>query len=1019
MTQLRNQRRSLVASFVAATLAASTAALVPHVAQAQMASATLEGTAPPGTKIIATDIATGASRVTIASKNGNYILIGLPPGRYRVKAGKQIQELTLSVASTLVFDFTNTQLRAAELKQITISGRRLIDVKTPAVGGIVTHRMIETVPEITRNFLGFADILPGISFTYNNGDTSFRGGTQESENNNVYIGGMPMTNFIQGGITGQGGPGKNPNLGDPGNPFPQSAIASYRVINSNYSAQYAQASSAIIVAQTKSGTNHFHGDAFVSFTNQNLRALTPAEQYATTPGDPKAAGSQDLDYGVSAGGPIIKNKAHYFFAYEHKFLTLPNTVYPSTGNGIPTVSQLKPLLPANVWSQFGPTENPFHENLLFAKIDYEPGENDRLSLTDLYRTESMIDGAFGQTAASAANAQISRFNEIGLSWLHASQGWTNKLHLFFQTSDRVPLPSSTRPQITYQWFNQGLNATLINVNGQSVYSQFKNKQRVISFYDNVTLPHLHFFGTHTLQFGVSYQGTQLSYQDAGQGEQIFYAVDSTGTYSTPYQASYTDLYKGNKQVTATSNDNLFGIYLQDDWAVNKHLTFNLGARYDYQTVPIWQNFVTPQPIVSDIYGPYSPGSSETYAQALALGGINISNYISNGHNRSPQSNEFQPRLGFSYDIEGNGKYVIFGGYAKAYAYNNFDIMSLETTKAALAEPTLDFYGGGYTVNNCLTAANASPTCIAWNPAYTNLANLQALTTTPYGEIDMVNNNLKTPYSNQFSLGFRTELGEWNASITLSEIDSYNRVVGQLGNRTATGSYFVPSSWGAAGVNPAWGGIPGTTGNLVLWNNGGRDTDKQVLVFLEKPYTRRSGWSATIAYTYSDAYQNDYYSYFTNNAYLFDLPKVSMYPMVPSSVIPKNRLVITGSVDGPWGIIYGAKLTLATPVGFGGAAPCPTTLQQCHGYWDFPTTGFPTATWGERNLDLQATKYFNLHLYGSRGYVRVDVFNVFNTPQYAAANFTPKVGPSLPPQYVTNGPIYGVPLTLKFTVGINW
>ncbi|EQD71103.1 TonB-dependent outer membrane receptor, partial [mine drainage metagenome] len=220
-------------------LAASTAALVPHVAQAQMASATLEGTAPPGTKIIATDIATGASRVTIASKNGNYILIGLPPGRYRVKAGKQIQELTLSVASTLVFDFTNTQLRAAELKQITISGRRLIDVKTPAVGGIVTHRMIETVPEITRNFLGFADILPGISFTYNNGDTSFRGGTQESENNNVYIGGMPMTNFIQGGITGQGGPGKNPNLGDPGNPFPQSAIASYRVINSNYSAQYA------------------------------------------------------------------------------------------------------------------------------------------------------------------------------------------------------------------------------------------------------------------------------------------------------------------------------------------------------------------------------------------------------------------------------------------------------------------------------------------------------------------------------------------------------------------------------------------------------------------------------------------------------------------------------------------------------------------------------------------------------------------------------------------------------------
>ncbi len=1019
MTQSVKQRRNLIASFVASTLAASAGVLVPHAAHAQMASATLEGTAPPGTRIIATDIATGERRVTTATKSGNYVLIGLPPGRYRVQAGTQVQELTLSVASTIAFDFTKTKLRSAELQEITISGRRLIDVRTPAVGGIVTHRMIETVPEITRNFLGFADILPGITFTYNNGNTSFRGGTQESENDNVYIGGMPLTNFVQGGIAGQGGPGKNPNVGDPGNPFPQSAIASYRVINSNYSAEYGQASSAIIVAQTKSGTNHFHGSSYVSFTNQNLRAETPAEVYSTTPGDPKAGGSEDLDYGVSLGGPIVKNKAHFFFAYEHKYLTLPNTVYPSTGSGIPTVAELKSLLPANVWSQFGPTENPFHENLLFSKIDYEPDDNDRLALTDLYRTENQINGAAGQTAASAANAEESRFNEIGLSWLHATERWTNQVHLYYQSSDRVPLPTSTKPQLTYQWFGPGLNATLINVNGQSVYAQFKNQQRVFSVFDNFTLPDLHFFGTHTIKFGVSYQGTKLAYEDAGQGEDIYYAVDSTGTYATPYQVSYTDLYKGGKQVEAHSNDNLYGIYLQDDWVVNKHLTLNLGARYDYETDPLWQDFVTPSQVVSDIYGPYAPGSTETYAQALALGGINISNYISNGHNRSPQSNEIQPRLGFSYDIEGNGRYVIFGGYAKAYDYNNFDIMSLETTKAALAEPTLDFYGGGYTVNNCLTAANASPTCVAWNPAYTNLANLQALTTTPFGEIDMVNNHLKTPYSNQFSLGFRTVLGEWDASVTLSVINSYDRVVGQLGNRTATGSYFVPSSWGAAGVNPAWGGIPGTTGNLVLWNNGGRDTDKQVLVFLQKPYTRRSGWSATIAYTYSDAYQNDYYSYYTNNDYLFDLPKVSMYPMIPSSEIPKNRVVITGSFNGPWNIIFGAKVTLATPVGFGGAAPCPTTLQACHGYWDFPTTGFPTTTWGEHNVDLQATKYFNLHLYHSQGYVRFDVFDLFNSPQYAAANFNPQVGSSLPPQYVTNGPIYGVPLTLKLTVGVNW
>lgn len=1027
MSRACGSRKNLIASFVASTLAASAATLVPHTARAQIATATLEGHAAAGTKIVATNIATGARREAIASPAGTYILVGLPPGRYRVRAGTQKQTLALSVASTVVFDFTHTTLRAATLQQVVVTGRRLVEMRTPAVGGIVTARTIATIPQITRNFLEFADTIPGVTFTVDgSGNTAFRGGAQESENANVYIDGMSMTDFVQGGIAGQSGPTKNPNVGDPGNPFPQSAIAEYRVITSNYSAEYAQVASAAIAAETKSGTNKFHGSSFVDFTNQNLRADTPAEANATTPGDPKALGGESLEYGASAGGPIIKNVAHYFVAYEHKTLALPNVVYPSTGNNIPTEAGLRSLMPADVWSQFGPTTNPFSEDLLFAKLDYEPGVNDRLELTELYRSESQISGASGQTALSAANSVDNRFSRLGLYWLHAGSNWTNQARISFESSGQTPFASSTRPELTYQWFSSTGSATLINVNGESVYSQFKNQQHVYTLSDDFTLANLSFAGTHTLKFGVSYAGTKLSYQDAGEGSQFYYAVDPTGTYATPYQASYTALYQGNKKVLANSNDQLYGIYFQDDWNVNSHLELNLGVRYDYETVPAWEHFVTPQTVVNDIYGPYSAGSTETYAQALALGGENIANYIANGHNRSPQSNEIQPRIGFSYDIEGNQRNVIFGGYARAYDRNIFDLMSLELTKSALAEPNVDFYGGGYSNFGCVTAANANPTaangnppCVAWDPSYLNLANLQSLNTTPYGEIDMVNNHIRNPYSDQFSLGFRTRLGEWDASITLSEVKSYNRIVGQLGNRAPDGSYFVPCGWGSAGVCPAWGGVPGTTGNLVLWNNGGKDVDKQVLLFLDKPYTRESRWSATIAYTYSDAYQNDYYSYFTNNNYLFDLPKVSMYPMVPSSVIPKHRVVITGSVNGPWNIIYGAKLTLATPIGFGGAAPCPTTLQQCHGYWDYPMTGFPRDTWGEHNLDLEATKDFGLPVYGMKGYVRLDVLDLFNTPQYADANFSPKLTGSPPPQYVTNGPIYGVPLTLKLTAGISW
>ncbi len=1027
MNKTTSYRRNLVASFVASTLAVGSAAFIPHTAQAQIANATLEGHAAPGTRIIAINIASGARREATTSSAGTYALVGLPPGRYRVKAGTQEQTLTLSVASTVIFDFTHTKLRTATLQQVVVTGRRLVEVRTPAVGGLVSQRTIETIPQITRNFLEFADTVPGVTFTVSgNGDTAFRGGAQESENANVYIDGESMTDFVQGGIAGQSGPDKNPNEGDPGNPFPQSAIAEYRVITSNYSAQYAQVASAAIAAKTKSGTNTFHGSSFADFTNQNLRADTPAEANATTPGDPKALGGESLEYGASFGGPIVQSLAHYFVAYEHKDLALPNTVFP--GNSAPDVAALKPLLPASVWSQFGPTTNPFSENLLFAKLDWEPGVNDRLELSELYRFESQISGAAGQTAASAANSVDNRFSRLGLYWLHAGNSWTNEARVSYESSGQTPFAGSTNPQLTYDWFYSGGNTTLINVNGENVYSQFKNKQQVWSLSDDFTLSNLSFAGTHTLKMGVSFAGTKLAYQDAGQGSQFYYAVDSTGTYATPFQASYTALYQGNKQVEAHSNDNLYGLYLQDDWNVNPHLELNLGVRYDYETVPAWEHFVTPAGVVAGFSAPYpaqpagfpQPTPGETYAQALALGGTDIANYISTGSNRSPQSNEIQPRLGFSYDIQGNQRYVIFGGYARAYDRNIFDLMSLELTKSALAEPSVNFYGGGYSFNNCVTPAEAGPTCLAWNPAYMSLANLQGLNTTPFGEIDMVNNHIKNPYSDQFSLGFRTRLGEWDASITLSEVKSYDRIVGQLGNRLANGGYYEPSSWGSAGVNPAWGGVPGTTGNLVLWNNGGKDTDKEVLVFLDKPYTRASGWSATVAYTYSDAYQNDYYSYFGNNNYLFDLPKVSMYPMVPSSVIPKHRVVMTGSIDGPWGMTYGAKLTLATPIGFGASAPCPTTIQQCNGYWDFPLTGFPRDAWGEHNLDLQATKHFGLRVYGLRGYVRFDVLDLFNTPQYSSAIFNPMVGgASVPPQYVTNGPIYGVPLTLKLDAGISW
>lgn len=1021
---LSRRHRSLVASFVASTLAA--AAYAPGVVWAQTAEATLQGHANPGATITATNIATGASRQTKAAADGSYTLAGMPPGTYNVTAGPgTAQTLTLSVASTETYDFVQTAAQKAALQQVVVTGTRLRDVRTSEVGGLVSLHEINVIPQITRNFLEFADTIPGVVFTVSgNGDTSIRGGAELDQNVNVYIDGVGMKDYVtNGGLSGQSGAQKT---GDPGNPFPQGAIGEYRVITSNYNAEYDQVASAAISAVTKSGTNTFAGEAFGDFTNENMRADTPAEVASTSTINPKQGGATD-EYGVDEGGPIIPNVMHFFVDFEHKDLSLPNSVFPPGSNGA-TLANLQTALPASVFSQFGPTSNPFTENLIFAKVDFEPSENDRFELTDLTRLETQQVGAGGQIAASAAYNYKDNNERFMLLWQHAGDRWINEVRLTYQNALDSPEQASETPASTYvYWENNGGGQVIgtegIQTNGQDPRSYFHYDQSGPGFQDDFTLSNLNWAGDHTLKMGVKFQSIKLEARDASQGADYYYAVDSTGTYPTPFQAVFT-VTNPAQNITATSTDQQYGVYFQDDWVPIHKLTVNLGVRWDYETVPAWQNYQLPAAIVAALNSPYpaeasnlpQPTAGETYAQALALGGININNYIGNGHNRSPQTDEFQPRLGFSYDIHDDQQHVVFGGYARSYDRNVFDTMSLETTKLAIAEPTMSFYGTPYSYSGCTTAANASPTCLAWNPAYLTLANLQGTTTAHFGEIDLVNNNIKSPYSDQFTLGIRNRVGEWDTSLAIARINSYNGIIGHLGNRYANGAYYANGSqWGSPGVPNT-----GAVSNLVLWDNAANDRNTEVLVSLEKPYTPESHWGATIAYTYTHATQNNPYSYQSNNAYEFDLPFPSDYPYLPSSAVARHRLVMTGSVDGPWNMLYAVKVALSTPTPISAVEGCPNA-SQCGGYNAYPVVGYVRDTFQQREVDVEATKNIDLP-YHLSAYVRLDVLNVFNTAYYdpSAAVFSPVGGGGYPPpQYNTAGPILGVPLTLKLTAGMKW
>lgn len=1004
---MRNQlrlRKKLLASLITAAVCTTVAG--PRMVWAQTADAALRGKATPNSEITAKNVATGAVRRTKSADDGSYALVGLPPGTYRVDAGPGTEQtVTLSVASTGTLDLVPQT--ANTLKEISVTGTALADVKTSEVGTNVSLHQIQTVPQLTRNFLEFADTVPGMVFNVQqNGNTSLTSGGQSADQVNVYIDGVGQKNYVEtGGATGQ--------TASQGNPFPQLAIGEYKVITSNYKAEYDQVSSAAVTAETKSGTNEFHGEVFGTYTDSNYRDEIPTEEAAG-----KKETSEEKEYGFAIGGPIIQDTLHFFLTYEAKRFDTPIGVVPGGTVGIGA------QLPASALAQTGPASLPFDEDLYFAKIDWEFSDRDRVELSAKIRDETSITGTGGITAASAAIDNKNNDRRYDFRWQHSADHWFNELKFTYEDAFYNPTSQNFGNGSVYtQPLNN--NATVLDVGPASPLATQNKGQKGPGFSDDLTFNDLTWYGDHVVKMGVKYKEVTLKAQDAGEfNPQYYYDVTDTGTLTTPYQVLFPVVAPGRNPV-ATTKDKQFGTYIQDDWAVNDKLTLNLGVRWDYEETPSYLNFVTPASVVA-AFNSQAPGApaGTTYAQTLALGGININDYISNGSNRSAPKNEFQPRLGFSYDMNADEEHVFHGGVGRSYDRDLYTILQLEETKSVLSEPEITF-------PNQFHQCTAGPTCIPFDPSYYNLATLQALVagSTAGQEVDMLNNNIKAPYSDQLSLGMTNKVGDWNTGATVARILSYDGLVYQLGNRYPSGAFW--ESCGTGCVSQPWGNpLPGF-GNLILGSNGLQTHTTQVLLSLEKPYTKDSGWGATFAYTYTNTKQNNDSSDLTDQ-YAFDEESIKQYPFIPS-VVAKHRLVATGSLDGPWNMLYSIKLTLASPIpddnlacpGGNGAPNVPfSTGSLCT-----PVSGTPQGQkfvfggpiFGDRQVDLQATKNFDLAP-GMSLYARVDLLNVFNFKNYVGyiENWGSNgVLNKFPVYYDTNGNIEGVPRTFKFTVGFRW
>lgn len=933
-------------------------------------------------QVTATNIATGLSRSVQSTASGSYSLAGLPPGTYRVEVnagGKtSTQNITVQVGQTATVNLgvggvgeTTAGGAATTLDAVQVVAQAPIETKTSEIATYITPRQIEALPQGTRNFLAFADTVPGMAFEQNpaNGSTKLRGGVQNANNVNVYIDGIGQKNYVtQGGITGQDA--------SRGNPFPQLAIGEYKVITSNYKAEYDQISSAAVTAVTKSGTNEFKGSFFWDYTNQDWREPRESEK------DAGKTRSGEKQYGAAFGGPIVKDKAHFFVTYEAKEYNAPQDLSPGEG-------RIAGDLPQAWRDQLGATSTPFKEDLYFGKLDWSINEENLVELTYKRREESEIGNVGGQSARSYGTDTGVNEDRYDLRWQFSNANWLNDAHLTYEKAfwTKAPVNMANGMVLTDGSGDDGKQ--IYRIGGGEGGLQDKG-QKGWSFQNDTT-----FFGWegHTVKFGVKYKQVDLdTIEQQPYNPQFYYDIHQGG--AVPYFVRFGSAAMGTDGGSVTSKNKQFGLYIQDDWDVTERLTLNLGLRWDYEKTPSYLDYVTSGDVLASLASadPNAPG--QTYAQSLALGGIDVNRYISTGNNRKPFKDAIQPRLGFSYDLTGDERHVIFGGIGRSYDRNLFDYLQLERSKATFPTRRFKINSPGHACD--LSASD----CLDWSPQLLDRDYLMSLvnSTDAGREVWMFDNDLKTPYSDQISLGIRDSFNlgglDWNSSATVQHTRYKDGLLIMRGNRYPDGGVFAPngSPWSAPG-------LPGM-GSLIVATNGFESKSTALLLSLDKPYTSESPWNVNVAYTLTDAKQNIhekdpvYGWYFTQGGW-YD-----------GAWTPRHRLVISGFTDLPWGMSVSGKLTLASKIkrwDIDGTA--------AYGGYERPHSWEPDGTLGFKQFDLSLTKTWDTGT-DLKLKMRADLLNAFNWTNWGGYGINWDTGViNSWDQYQTR--------TFKLSFGLDW
>lgn len=518
----------------------------------------------PGVTVVVRNSDTGLVREVITDADGRYVVPGLPPGSYEVRAeltGFQpaLQpKVTLQVGQTTSIDLALKVGTVSE--QVTVVGEApLIETSKSDFSSVVNSEQIDNLPINGRNFLDFATLTPGVVL---NQSTAINGiganvAGARSRNGSVLVDGF---NNLDDGFT-------SPRL-----IYSQEAIQEFQVLTLGFGAEFGRATGGIVNAVTKSGSNNFEGRLFTYFRDKSLNARNAFEQG-------EKAGFRRWQVGGTVGGPIKQDRLFYFGSIERQDFSAPTvvTIAPSTAAILG--------LPAN---ELGAQQKRDDYNAFFGKVTHNASPNDFLEYTFAHSNfiRANLTNVGGLATPSGGTGTRAHDYLLAGKWTRVFGGGriVNELRASYNPRHFWVDPQGEGPRVA--------------ISGVATWGRATNSPNEQTTQQGQIINHLTMTaGRHDVKVGIDFYPVDYEIYFPG-GEFGSYSFASLATFQAGNYISYSQTFGENRFVLPHA---FYAGFVQDSWRVRSNFTVNAGVRYEYEAQPTWNDREYPSD--SNNFGP--------------------------------------------------------------------------------------------------------------------------------------------------------------------------------------------------------------------------------------------------------------------------------------------------------------------------------------------------------------------------------------------------------------------------------